>query len=90
MAFEETLKGHFDKVDLAENGQEAVDKAFAKPAYYYSVIILDISMPVMNGIEACKKIKEYFSNEVEKKKALSSSFSVPLRNSASYSLNCSL
>ena len=40
-------------VGLAMNGQDAVDKAIElKP----DVIFMDISMPVMNGIEATKKI----------------------------------
>ena len=42
-----------DVIDVAVNGQEAVDKAIAlKP----DVITMDIEMPVLNGIEAVKKI----------------------------------
>lgn len=40
-------------IDVAVNGQEAVDKAISlKP----DVITMDIEMPVLNGIEAVKKI----------------------------------
>ncbi len=40
-------------IDVAVNGQEAVDKALSlKP----DVITMDIEMPVLNGIEAVKKI----------------------------------
>jgi two-component system chemotaxis response regulator CheB len=40
-------------IDVAVNGQEAVDKALLlKP----DVITMDIEMPVLNGIEAVKKI----------------------------------
>lgn len=40
-------------VDVAVNGQEAVDKALALNV---DVITMDIEMPVLNGIEAVKKI----------------------------------
>jgi CheY-like chemotaxis protein len=43
-------------VDIAENGQIAVDK-FKKSEY--DVILMDIQMPVMNGIEATQAIREF-------------------------------
>jgi CheY-like chemotaxis protein len=42
-------------VILAENGREAVRLALSK---HPSVILMDIMMPVMNGHEAVKKIRE--------------------------------
>ncbi len=39
----------------AENGLEAVEKANALDP---DIIIMDITMPVMNGLEALKKIRE--------------------------------
>ena len=39
----------------ATNGKEAIEKARSE---HPDVILLDIIMPVMNGIEACKKLKE--------------------------------
>ncbi|HJX84754.1 MAG TPA: response regulator transcription factor [Candidatus Angelobacter sp.] len=42
-------------VDEAEDGLEAVEKAgIVRP----DVIILDVSMPVMNGLEACRLIRK--------------------------------
>jgi CheY-like chemotaxis protein len=43
------------KVDIVSNGQEAVTAALANS---YDVVLMDIQMPVMNGIEACEAIKK--------------------------------
>lgn len=44
-------------VDWAKNGQEAVDMFNAHPADYYSVILMDLQMPVLDGLRACAKIR---------------------------------
>lgn len=44
-------------VDVAENGQIAVDMVEHSEPGYYNVILMDVQMPVMNGYEATKAIR---------------------------------
>ncbi len=44
-------------VEEAENGQIAVDMFSASDAGYYSLILMDIQMPVMNGYDAATAIR---------------------------------
>jgi DNA-binding NarL/FixJ family response regulator len=48
-------QGDIQIVGMAANGQEALDQAIQ---YCPDVVVMDISMPVMNGIEATKRICE--------------------------------
>ena len=55
---EETLKVFeplFAHVDIAENGKEGLDKY---NQFHYDIVITDINMPVMNGIEMIEYIHE--------------------------------
>ena len=50
-----SLKKYIKNIDVANNGKEALDK-FATSKY--DVILMDVQMPVIDGILATKKIRE--------------------------------
>jgi len=54
LLFKEELEEEGYEVDTASNGLEALEKVKAAP---FDIVILDIKMPVMDGIQALNAIK---------------------------------
>ncbi len=53
--------GEFDmKIDVATSGVQAIDMIMNKQ---YNVIFMDLGMPIMNGVEAMKEIRELEGTE---------------------------
>ena len=52
------LEDFFD-VLFAQNGLEALDIVIGHQRNYFDAIVMDINMPVMDGLESCKKINQH-------------------------------
>lgn len=54
------------EVDIADNGQEAVDIYSQKQNGYYNLILMDMHMPVLGGVDAIKKIRTSHKDSIKK------------------------
>ena len=54
---EKFLKKYKMEVHIAKNGAEAVNLYTTNPVDYFSLITMDLQMPVMDGLTACKMIR---------------------------------
>lgn len=51
-------------VDVADNGQIAVDMLKSSKPGYYQLVLMDVQMPVMNGYDAAKAIRKLENREL--------------------------
>lgn len=54
------LEGYGCEIDTASNGVEALQKMDKDQ---YDLVLMDIEMPIMNGFETIKRIRENYSNQ---------------------------
>ncbi len=54
----EQLRGCGFSVEAACNGKEAVERFAASPPHHFDVILMDVLMPVMDGLTATGKIRD--------------------------------
>jgi two-component system, sensor histidine kinase and response regulator len=55
------LRGAGYELDIAHDGMEAVEQAIAHPP---ALILMDVEMPVLNGFEACRRLRTLLKTHV--------------------------
>ncbi|MBT4792206.1 MAG: sigma-54-dependent Fis family transcriptional regulator [Halobacteriovoraceae bacterium] len=55
----QALEYHYFKVDVADNGKEAVGAVYREK---YDLVVMDVNMPEMDGLEALTEIKKHDSS----------------------------
>jgi diguanylate cyclase (GGDEF)-like protein/PAS domain S-box-containing protein len=63
----EIMKYYFNNISVAKDGQEGFElykKQYDLKKQQFDIVVSDIKMPNMNGVEMCKKIKEINENQI--------------------------
>ena len=56
-----SLEGDGYETDSAANGEEAIEKFFAGQ---YDLVLLDVMLPKLNGMEVCQRIREHSNTPI--------------------------